>query len=118
MSTHKSEDFKISAVNYYLDSNKTQEEVCDRYCITISTNLLIKKLANPEQQISNTIIDDCMICLEQSDYMIQLECRHIYCCVCLKYYLELEKTKCGYCQKVIDKNSDKHMIYKINIKVI
>lgn len=26
---HKSEDFKISAVNYYLDSNKTQEEVCD-----------------------------------------------------------------------------------------
>ena len=29
MPTHKSEDFKISAVNYYLDSNKTQEEVCD-----------------------------------------------------------------------------------------
>ena len=26
---HKSEDFKISAVEYYLDSNKTQEEVCD-----------------------------------------------------------------------------------------
>ena len=25
---HKSEDFKISAVEYYLDSNKTQEEVC------------------------------------------------------------------------------------------
>ena len=24
---HKSEDFKISAVEYYLDSNKTQEEV-------------------------------------------------------------------------------------------
>lgn len=24
---HKSEDFKISAVNYYLDSNKTQK-VC------------------------------------------------------------------------------------------
>ena len=29
MPTHKSEDFKISAVNYYLDSNKIQEEVCD-----------------------------------------------------------------------------------------
>ena len=29
MPTHKSEDFKISAVEYYLDSNKTQEEVCD-----------------------------------------------------------------------------------------
>ena len=29
MTTHKSEDFKISAVNYYLDSNKTQQEVCD-----------------------------------------------------------------------------------------
>ena len=29
MPTHKSEDFKISAVNYYLDSNKTQEEVCN-----------------------------------------------------------------------------------------
>jgi len=29
MITHKSEDLKISAVEYYLDSNKTQEEVCD-----------------------------------------------------------------------------------------
>lgn len=29
MPTHKSEDFKISAVEYYLDSNKTQEEVCN-----------------------------------------------------------------------------------------
>lgn len=26
---HKSEDLKISAVKYYLDSNKTQEEVCN-----------------------------------------------------------------------------------------
>ena len=26
---HKSEDFKISAVEFYLDSNKTQEEVCN-----------------------------------------------------------------------------------------
>jgi transposase len=29
MMTYKSEDLKISAVEYYLDSNKTQEEVCD-----------------------------------------------------------------------------------------
>ena len=29
MPTHKSEDFKISAVEYYLDSNKTHEEVCN-----------------------------------------------------------------------------------------
>jgi transposase len=27
--SHKSEDYKISAVKYYLDSNKTQEEVCN-----------------------------------------------------------------------------------------
>ena len=36
MSTHKSEDFKISAVNYYLDSNKTQEEVCDIFKCSLS----------------------------------------------------------------------------------
>ena len=29
MPPHKSEDYKISAVEYYLNSNKTQEEVCD-----------------------------------------------------------------------------------------
>ena len=27
--SHKSEYYKISAVKYYLDSNKTQEEVCN-----------------------------------------------------------------------------------------
>ena len=27
--SHKSEDYKISAVKYYLNSNKTQEEVCN-----------------------------------------------------------------------------------------
>jgi hypothetical protein len=30
MSKHKSEDYKISAVEYYLDHNKTQEEVCTK----------------------------------------------------------------------------------------
>jgi transposase len=29
MTSHKSEDYKISAVKYFLNSNKTQEEVCD-----------------------------------------------------------------------------------------
>jgi transposase len=29
MGKHKSEDYKISAVKYYLDSNKTQEEICE-----------------------------------------------------------------------------------------
>jgi transposase len=29
MPPHKSEDYKISAVEYYLNSNKTQEDVCD-----------------------------------------------------------------------------------------
>jgi hypothetical protein len=28
MTTHKSKDYKISAVNYYLTEDTTQEEVC------------------------------------------------------------------------------------------
>ena len=28
MTTHKSEDYKLSAVNYYLTEDTTQEEVC------------------------------------------------------------------------------------------
>ena len=28
MTTHKSEDYKLSAVNYYLNEDTTQEEVC------------------------------------------------------------------------------------------
>ena len=28
MTTHKSEDYKVSAVNYYLAEDTTQEEVC------------------------------------------------------------------------------------------
>ena len=35
MSKHKSEDLKISAVEYYLDSNKTQEEVCNIFKCSI-----------------------------------------------------------------------------------
>ena len=29
MGKHKSEDYKLSAVKYYLDTNKTQEEICN-----------------------------------------------------------------------------------------
>lgn len=29
MHKHKSEDYKLSAVKYYLKSKKTQEETCD-----------------------------------------------------------------------------------------
>ena len=29
MSKHKSEDYKISAVKYYLENTKTQEEICN-----------------------------------------------------------------------------------------
>jgi len=36
---HKSEDFKISAVEYYLDSNKTQEEVCNILSVHYLKNL-------------------------------------------------------------------------------
>ena len=32
---HKSEDFKISAVEYYLDSNKTQEKVCNIFKFSV-----------------------------------------------------------------------------------
>ena len=28
MTTHKSEDYKVSAVNYYLNEDITQEEIC------------------------------------------------------------------------------------------
>ena len=35
MSIHKSENFKISAVEYYLNSNKTQKEVCDNFKCSI-----------------------------------------------------------------------------------
>ena len=30
MPTHKSEDYKLSAVEYYLIGDKTQEEVCKK----------------------------------------------------------------------------------------
>lgn len=32
MPTHKSEDYKLFAVEYYLTEDKTQEEVCKMLC--------------------------------------------------------------------------------------
>jgi transposase-like protein len=45
--THKSEDYKISAVEYYLDSNKTQEEVCNIFkCSVKSLVRWVKRYEN------------------------------------------------------------------------
>ena len=35
MTTHKSEDYKVSAVNYYLTEDTTQEEVCKIFRRTV-----------------------------------------------------------------------------------
>jgi hypothetical protein len=80
----------------------------------IKQHILMKQLDNPKQYaiITDSIDDVCMICLEQETYMCKLDCRHIYCCACLKHYLELNKTSCCACRKVIDKYSDIHLIYK------
>lgn len=40
---HKSEDFKISAVEYYLDSNKTQEEVCNIFKCSVRSFMYQRK---------------------------------------------------------------------------
>jgi len=49
MPTHKSEDFKISTVNYYLDSNKTQEEVWDIFkCSVRSLMGWVKRYKNDD----------------------------------------------------------------------
>jgi hypothetical protein len=115
--------FKYSCEKRYLDIAKWLITLQDRYIIINETtfeysikkfsSVLMKKLENPDKYISNKNIDDiCMICLTEEEYMCKLECKHIYCCSCLNYYLELEKTKCCLCQKEIDETSDKHLIYK------
>ena len=86
------------------------------YTIKTKKSLLMNKLDNLDNlkllyQINNNN-EDCIICLSKEQYMIQLDCKHIYCCACLKQYLELEKTKCCYCSIAIDMQSDRHIIYK------
>jgi transposase len=48
MPLHKSEDYKISAVNYFLDSNKTQEEVC--YIFKCSVRSLMRWVERYENE--------------------------------------------------------------------
>jgi transposase-like protein len=49
MPTHKSEDFKIGAVNYYLDSNKIQEKVCKIFkCSVRSLMRWVKRYENED----------------------------------------------------------------------
>jgi hypothetical protein len=43
MPTHKSNDYKLTAVQYYLVEDKTQEEICKIFkCTPISVGLFIK----------------------------------------------------------------------------
>ena len=121
---HAFEDdvFRYSCQNGHIEVGKwlctltdkyiiTNEKTCE-YKIIKSPSILMKKLIDPKKHLFDIHIDEkCIICLSEEQYMIQLECKHIYCCACLKHYLELEKTKCCYCQKDIDENSDKHLIY-------
>lgn len=44
---HKSKDFKISAVEYYLDSNKIQEEVCNIFKCSVRS--LMRWILNVER---------------------------------------------------------------------
>jgi len=47
MPTHKSEDYKISAVKYYLDTNKTREDICNIFkCSVRSLMRWIKRYEN------------------------------------------------------------------------
>jgi transposase len=50
MPPHKSEDYKISAVEYYLNSNKTQEEVC--YIFKCSVRSLMRWVDRYENEDS------------------------------------------------------------------
>ena len=91
------------------------EETYEYIIIKPNTNL-IKKLEKSEKYITDVNIDEiCVICYEQQNYMCKLECKHIYCCACLKQYLELEYTTCCYCRKEIDETSDCNLIYKKNL---
>ena len=55
MPTHKSEDFKISAVNYYLDSNKTQ---LDSFSLTHLLQIIYFSFIN--KSLIRTLGDSCL----------------------------------------------------------
>jgi len=52
MPSHKSEDFKISAVEHYLDSNKTQEEICDIFKCSVRSLMRWVERYNDEDSIT------------------------------------------------------------------
>ena len=52
MPSHKSEDFKISAVEHYLNSNKTQEEICDIFKCSVRSLMRWVERYNDEDSIT------------------------------------------------------------------
>ena len=40
MPTHKSEDYKISVVKHYLDTNKTQEDICNIFKCSVRSLMI------------------------------------------------------------------------------
>ena len=65
--SHKSEDYKISAVKYYLDSNKTQEEVCDIFkCSVRSLMRWVERYENEVQDPSTREVTRW----EQDEYLL------------------------------------------------
>ena len=52
MPTHKSEDYKITAVEYYLNTNKTQDEICNIFkCSVRSLMRWVKRYQNEDSVI-------------------------------------------------------------------
>jgi hypothetical protein len=93
--------------------------ICDAYYIEYIDNKRvygIRQITKLNKLIENLEFkqsesnENCIICLSQEQKMIQLECKHIYCVVCLKFYLKLGKKKCCYCQKIINEDSDDNII--------
>ena len=52
MPTHKSEDYKLSAVEYYLTEDKTQEEVCKIFKCSARSLLRWDATSNTKLDIS------------------------------------------------------------------
>jgi hypothetical protein len=74
-------------------------------------------IKNPDiYSIKNNILtnnDTCIICLSQEQYMVVLECKHIYCTLCLQQYFFINTHICCYCRKIINDDMDRHKIYKL-----
>ena len=74
MSKHKSEDYKISAVNYYLDNDVTMDYVCNIFiCKKQSLSRWVQRYNNDKsiKRYSRTPIS-YKITKQQVDYVIKL----------------------------------------------